>query len=106
MGIELCPSAGQQVTHTGFAEIGGAAGLLIPRLAPAAASGLALLLLAVYPANIRAAQQSLTIGGEPATPLVLRSVLQVLFIAAVLTAGFARPIARRFAARVERPSAR
>jgi hypothetical protein len=37
---------------------------------------------------VHAARQGLTIGGSPAMPLVLRSVLQIVFLAAVLTAGF------------------
>ena len=76
------------VTLTGLAEIAGAVGLLIPRTAPWAAGGLALLLVSVFPANVHAARQALTIGGSPATPLVARTVLQVVFLAAVLAAGF------------------
>ena len=76
------------VTVTGVAEIAGALGLLIPRVAPWAAAGLAILLVAAFPANVHAARQGLTIGGSPAMPLVLRSVLQIVFLAAVLAAGF------------------
>jgi uncharacterized membrane protein len=76
------------VTLTGVAEVVGAVGLLVPSLAPWAAGGLAALLVAVFPANVHAARQGLTIGGRPATPLVARAVLQVVFLAALLTAGF------------------
>jgi uncharacterized membrane protein len=76
------------VTVSGVAELLGAAGLLLPRLAPWAASGLALLLFAVFPANVHAAQVGLTIGGAPVTPLVPRIALQVVFLAATLVAGF------------------
>ena len=76
------------VTLTGIAEIAGAIGLVIPRLAPSAATGLALLLVAIFPANIRAAQESLTIGGQAVWPLVPRALLQLVFLAAVLLAGF------------------
>ena len=78
------------VTLTGLAEIAGALGLLVPRLAPWAAGGLALLLLTVFPANVHAARHALSIGGRPVTPLVTRTLLQVVFLVAVLAAGFAR----------------
>jgi uncharacterized membrane protein len=84
------PNPDLLVTLTGVAEILGAIGLLVPSLAPWAAAGLALLLIAVFPANIRAAREALTIGGAPATPLVARTILQVVFLAAVLAAGFGR----------------
>ncbi len=76
------------VTLTGGAEILGAAGLLLPRVAPWAATGLALLLVAMFPANVHAARAGLTIGDAPVTPLVPRAVLQLVFLAAVLVAGF------------------
>jgi uncharacterized membrane protein len=77
------------VTLTGIAELAGAAGLLIPSLAPLAAGGLALLLLALFPANVHAARARLTLGGRPVTPLVPRTLLQLVFLTAVLVAGFA-----------------
>ena len=76
------------VTISGLAEIAGALGLLIPRLAPYAAAGLALLLIAVFPANVHAARAALSIGGEAVTPLVLRAPLQLVFLIAVLVAGY------------------
>ena len=90
------------VTLTGIAEILGAIGLVIPRIAPVAASGLALLLVAMFPANIKAALEDLTIGGRPVWGVVPRGILQLVFLAAVLLAGFApylrgRRIARRTA---------
>jgi uncharacterized membrane protein len=77
------------VTLTGIAEILGAIGLVIPRVAPAAAGALALLLVALFPANVHAARAALEIGGEPVTPLVPRTLMQLGFIAALLAAGFA-----------------
>ncbi len=77
------------VTLTGIAELAGAVGLMIPRVAPWAATGLAILLIAMFPANIHAANAELTIGGTPATPLVPRLVMQVVFVAVVILAGFA-----------------
>lgn len=85
------PNPALLVTLTGLAEIAGAAGLLVPRVAPWAAGGLALLLVAVFPANVHAARARLAIGGRPVTPLASRTVLQILFLAAVLAAGLADP---------------
>ncbi|HZY05741.1 MAG TPA: DoxX family membrane protein [Anaeromyxobacteraceae bacterium] len=76
------------VTLTGLAEIAGAIGLLVPRLAPFAAGGLALLLLALFPANVHAAREGLTIGGRPVLPILSRALVQLVFLAAVLAAGF------------------
>ena len=76
------------VSATGVLEILGAVGLLIPAITPIAAAGLAMLLIALFPANIRAARERLTIGGRPATALPLRTLLQVVFLVAVLVAGF------------------
>ena len=79
------------VTVTGVLEIIGALGLLVSSLAPYAAIGLTLLLIAIFPANVRAAQQRLTIGGRAATPLVLRAAIQLIFLAATLTVATCRP---------------
>jgi uncharacterized membrane protein len=84
------------VALTGVLEIAGAIGLLVPRLAPVAAAGLALLLLAMFPANVYAAREGLTLGGAPVTALGPRTLLQVVFLVAVLVGGFA---GRRRAAR-------
>ena len=90
--IAMVPSAFPRpdliVSATGVLEILGAVGLLIPAIAPVAATCLAMLLISLFPANIRAAREGLTIGGRPATALPLRTLLQLVFIAAVLVAGF------------------
>lgn len=46
------------------------------------------LLAAMFSANVRAARHNLTIGGKTATALPLRTLIQVVFIAALLAAGF------------------
>lgn len=92
---DALPNPELLITISGIAELAGAVGLLVPRLAPFAAAGLALLLLAVFPANVHAARESLSIGGEPVTPLVPRAILQLVFIAAVMVAGFRKPRAAR-----------
>ena len=76
------------VSATGVLELLGAVGLLIPATAPVAAACLAVLLIAIFPANIRATQQHLKIGHTPATPLPLRALLQFVFIIALIIAGF------------------
>jgi uncharacterized membrane protein len=90
--VAMVPSAFPRpdliVSVTGVLEILGAVGLLIPAIAPIAAACLAMLLISLFPANIRAAREGLTIGGSPATALPLRTILQLMFIAAVLVAGF------------------
>jgi uncharacterized membrane protein len=78
------PNAGLIVTLTGVAELAGAAGLLVPPFVRAAAIGLSLLLLAMFPANVHAARAKLTLGGRPATPLGRRTALQVVFLAATV----------------------
>jgi uncharacterized membrane protein len=78
------PHPGLLVTVTGVLELAGAVGLLIAPLARPAAAGLALLMVAMFPANVHAARAGLTIGGRPVTSLGPRALLQVLFIAAAV----------------------
>jgi uncharacterized membrane protein len=66
---------------TGVLEVLGAIGLLIPQTRRAAGICLGLLMAAMFPGNIKAAQEQLTIGGQVATPLLLRIPMQLLFIA-------------------------
>lgn len=75
------------VTATGILELAAAVGLLIPPLAPVAAICLAVLMLAMFPANISAARRKLTLGGRPVTPLPLRTLLQIVFVAAAIGAA-------------------
>src|ERR1700757_3901822 len=71
------PRPDLMVSATGMFEIFGAVGLLIPAIAPVAAACLTLLLIVLFPANIRAAREGLKIGGRPATALPLRTLLQL-----------------------------
>ena len=82
---------------TGVLEAAGAIGLLIPSLRRAAAWGLIALLTAMFPANVYAAMSGLTLGGNPATPLLFRTPLQVLWIALLWWSSLRRPGATRFA---------
>jgi len=64
------------VTLTGVLELAGAAGLLLRRTAPLAAACLSLLLVVMFPANVYAAQLGTS------TPLLPRTLMQVVFLAA------------------------
>ena len=90
--VAMVPSAFPRpdliVRATGVLEILGAVGLLIPAVARVAAACVAMLLISLFPANIRAAREGLAIGGRPATALPLRTLLQLVFLSAVLVAGF------------------
>jgi uncharacterized membrane protein len=77
------------VTLTGVLELAGAAGLLLPATYRLAAAGLALMMLAMFPANVHAARHHVELAGKPATPLPLRTVLQVFFVTAAATVALA-----------------
>lgn len=78
------------VTFTGVCEILGALGLLVPQTRRLAAAALIVFLFAVLPANIHAAQAGVTLRGAPATPIVPRIALQVLFMVLIWWSGFRR----------------
>ena len=84
---ENLPAPAALVTITGILEIAGAAGLLIPTTAPAAAICLALLLAAMFPANISAARRAIPLAGKPATPIGIRTAEQTLFITLAILAA-------------------
>jgi uncharacterized membrane protein len=65
---------------TGVLELAGAAGLLLPATRWLAGICLILFLLAVFPANVKAAREKLTLNKKLATPLWLRLPMQILFI--------------------------
>jgi uncharacterized membrane protein len=65
---------------SGVLEIIGARGLLHPRTRRLAGIGLALLLVALFPAIVYATLNALPLRGEPPTSLWLRTPEQVLFI--------------------------
>lgn len=89
--IKMVPPAlsnpGFIVTITGIFEIVGAIGLLIPITSSIASIGLAVLLIVMFPANVHAARKGITIGGRPSTPLFPRTILQIIFLIAVILAG-------------------
>ncbi len=77
------------VSLTGILEIMGAIGLVIPFtvINGIAAIGLFLLMLALFPANVHAARQHLTLGGRPVTPLPLRTAMQLLYLVLIILAS-------------------
>jgi uncharacterized membrane protein len=75
------------VTVTGILEIIGAVGLVIPQTSLFASLGLAIMLVGMFPANVKAAKEGLMIGGKPTPKLVTRTILQIVFLTAVLLAG-------------------
>jgi uncharacterized membrane protein len=73
------PNPTAWVALTGVLEIAGAIGLLIPPFAKLAAVGLLLLLIVMFPANVRAARGGIGIN---TMPLPLRTVVQLIFVGA------------------------
>jgi uncharacterized membrane protein len=69
---------------TGVLEFLGAAGLCLPEFRKYAAWGLAALMIAMFPANVRAARDHLKLRGREATSLWLRLPMQLLFICLLL----------------------
>src|SRR5687768_3403269 len=64
------PNPGFMVTFTGICEILGAIGLLLPRTRRLAAVALIVMLVAILPANIHAAQAGVTLNGDAPTPMI------------------------------------
>ena len=68
---------------TGVFEIAGAVGPLIPRTRRLAGVCLALLLVAMFPANFNAITNGIALGGNAPTPLWLRAPMQLLYVGLV-----------------------
>jgi uncharacterized membrane protein len=85
------PNAELLVTITGVLELLGAGGIVHRRTAPWAAGGLALLLVAIFPANVYAAQAGLIVNGALATALLPRILIQLVFIAATIAVAIPYP---------------
>jgi uncharacterized membrane protein len=83
------PFRAQIVTITGYLELLGAVGLVIPATRGIAGVCLALLFLAMFPANVNGAVRKLPLRGRMATPLWLRTPMQLVFLGAALWAALA-----------------
>jgi uncharacterized membrane protein len=80
------PAPGLLVTLTGVLELAGAAGLLYPSTRVAAAVGLFVLLLVMFPANVYASRMP-NVPKSMYTRLPLRTVEQLVFVGAALMVG-------------------
>jgi uncharacterized membrane protein len=69
---------------TGVMQIAGAIGLMLSRTRRWAAWGLAAMLVGLFPANVYAAIADVRLGGDPVTPLWIRTPLQLLWIALLI----------------------
>ncbi|QKS44824.1 DoxX family protein [Paenibacillus cellulosilyticus] len=81
------PQPGRIVSITGYLEIAGAIGIMIPALSLYASIGLVLLLIAMFPANIYAARHKLTLSGRPVPSLPVRTLIQIIFLTVVVLAS-------------------
>ncbi|MGY4691709.1 DoxX family protein [Salibacterium sp. K-3] len=84
----LLPGPSFIVTITGVLEIVGALGLLVPMTSRMASICLAILLIVMFPANIRAAKQKVQRGRGLTSALLPRTIFQCIFLAVVITVGF------------------
>ncbi len=80
------PSRPQLVLLTGVMELAGALGLLLLPFTRAAALCLALLMIAIFPANVYAANQY--VGGLHMPSVPVRLAMQVVYIWLLLMAGW------------------
>jgi uncharacterized membrane protein len=80
----MFPRPMAMVYIAGVLELLGAGGLLLPRFRALAGLCLIALLVAMFPANMRAAFNRMELGGRAATPLWLRAPMQLLFIGLLL----------------------
>jgi len=76
---------------TGVLEIAGAIGLLIPQTRKVAGICLAVYLVAVFPANVYAALNEVTLRGEAPTALWPRTLMQLLYIGMVWWTSIKEP---------------
>jgi len=74
---------------TGICEIAGAIGLFVPRVRRPAALWIAIMLVAIFPANVYSAGQIIAGFQFPTVPV--RLAMQILYIACVLLAGYGLP---------------
>ncbi len=83
----------QLVQVSGAMELAGAIGLLLPLFARAASTCLSLLMIAIFPANVYAANQ--VVGGLHMPGVPVRTAMQVVYIVLLLMAGWGVPSTNR-----------
>jgi uncharacterized membrane protein len=79
----------QLVLVSGALELAGAVGLLLPVFTRAASASLALLMIAIFPANVYAANKY--VGGLHMPSVPVRLAMQVVYILLLLMAGWGVP---------------
>jgi uncharacterized membrane protein len=84
------PYRPQLVLFTGVLEFAGAVGLLLPTFARVASACLAVFMIAIFPANVYAANQ--TVGGLHMPSVPIRLAMQVVYILLLLIAGWGIPL--------------
>lgn len=89
MPVEL-PAPAALVYISGVAEILGGLGLILPATRRAAAIGLVLLLIAVFPANLNMALNDLPLGGKPVPSWALWARLPLQLVLIAWAAWYAR----------------
>ena len=92
--IRMVPASvgnpGVWVTLTGIAEIAIAVGLQIRSLAPWVAVIAVVMLCCLFPANMKAARENLTILRKPVLSVGPRLLIQLVFIAALISSLWPR----------------
>ncbi len=83
------PDRPQLVLLTGAFEFAGAVGLLLPAFTRVASVCLAVFMIAIFPANVYAAGQ--TVGGLHMPSVPVRLAMQVAYIVLLLVAGWGLP---------------
>ena len=83
------PYHSQLVLLSGVLELAGAVGLLLPAFTRAASACVALLMIAVFPANVYAANKY--VGGMHMPSVPVRLAMQVVYILLLLMAGWGVP---------------
>jgi uncharacterized membrane protein len=87
---ESMGSPGVWVTFTGIAEIAIAVGLQIRGVAPLVAAIAVVMLCCLFPANLKAAREHLTILRKPVPSAGPRLLIQLVFIAALIASAWPR----------------
>jgi uncharacterized membrane protein len=83
------PYRPQLVLVSGAMELAGALGLLLPAFTRTASACLAVLMIAIFPANVYAANQN--VGGLHMPSVPVRLAMQVIYILLLLIAGWGVP---------------
>ena len=84
------PAPSLLVRISGILELAGAVGLFLPAARRAASTCLAWMMVAIFPANVYAANR--VVGGLHMPGVPVRAAMQVIYIVALLLAGWGIPV--------------